>query len=386
MKTVLVSPSHQHPVASRLKGLVRSRPGFVHLDVFTPENAETLCREVKPDLVIVVLAVEQPDQIFELILRLRGLDTKHVLAVGPATDPKVILRAMQVGADLFLDQDELETELDAALSRLRGRQDGRHRAGRLTAVLSTSGGCGASTLAVNLAALKAAQHGECHLIDLNSGKADLAPLLDLTPQYTLTDLCQNEARLDRAMYEKLVTRHPSGVSLLAAPRELGNAHYITRRGVGQALLLARDLYPEVIVDLEDCFHEEQSYVLQQATEILLVCRLDFTALRHVRLNLDYVAALNVPRHRVRIVVNHFGRANELPLAAAEEAIGEKLTYFIPHDPAVVCSANNSGVPAALKSPSSKVVQSIARLLQRDDKKAGAGSGIRPMLRSWFGSN
>ena len=127
MSTMLVSPSLQHPVLNRLKGLVRVGPAFDDPAVATPEAAEARCREVGQDLVIVLLAADHLEQLLDIIPRLRESDAKHLLAVGPATDPKLILRAMQVGADLFLDQSELESELTAALS---GSAAGRTPAGR----------------------------------------------------------------------------------------------------------------------------------------------------------------------------------------------------------------------------------------------------------------
>jgi pilus assembly protein CpaE len=247
-----------------------------------------------------------------VIQRLRGAVVGHLLAVGHAGEAKLILRAMQVGADLFLDQDELETELQAALSRLRLKQEGNRPTGRLVAVLSASGGCGASTLAANLAAALARDCKKCCLIDLNPGRGDQAALLDLKPQYTLADVCINEARLDAALFDKLLARHPCGIALLASPSRISDARAVTASGVAQALALARQSFPEVIVDVEDYFHDEQVTVLHQANGILLVCRLDFTSLRHARRVLDHLAKLSIERARIKVVLNSRGQPSELP--------------------------------------------------------------------------
>ena len=65
-----------------------------------------------------------------------------------------------------------------------------------------------------------------------------------------------------AIHEKLRERHPCGISLLAAPREFSDAGLVNATNVGQALAFATELFPDVVVDLEDCFHEEQVLVLQ----------------------------------------------------------------------------------------------------------------------------
>ncbi|HYH67316.1 MAG TPA: hypothetical protein VD866_21645 [Urbifossiella sp.] len=342
--------------------MIRTRPGFHPPALVDVDRAEAACRAGQPDLAAVVLAAGQEQRTLAALRRVRAAGTGHVLLVGPATDPKLILRGMQAGADLFLDAADLGPELDAALTRLTARRGEPAGPGRLIAVLSAAGGCGASTVAVNLAAVIARARGRCNLIDLNPWKTDLAALLDLKPTYTLSDLCRNEDRLDRTLYEKLLTPHPSGVDLLAAPRQFEDVEALSPGAVAAAVRLARDVFADVVVDLEDCFHKEQVAVLDQATTVFLVCRLDFTAVRNTRRVLDHLAARGIPRDRVEVVVNAAGQANELPVAEAEVALGVTLTRFIPHDPATIGWANNTGVPAAVKEPGSAVVQGIARLV------------------------
>ncbi|OWK44535.1 AAA family ATPase [Fimbriiglobus ruber] len=365
MNTLLVSPTREHPVLGDLEKLIRARRGFGAPEVVALDRVENWCRGHQPEFVIVILDGEQVERTLEAVRRLRGAGAQHLLVAGLATDAKLILRTLQAGADLFLDQEELGSELESALARLQVRQPDGDRAGQLLAVLSAAGGCGASTIAVNLAALLAKEYGQCNLIDLNLGKADLAPLLDLKPQYTLADLCRNDERLDRSMYEKLLVRHPDGISLLAGPLEFEDTAAITTRGVARAAGVAHETFKDVVVDLQDCFQDEQAAVLERATRILLVCRLDFTALRNTRRIVDFLVGRGVPRERIEIVVNHFGAPDELPVAEAEAAVGGPLVHFVPYDSETICAANNTGVPAALTVPLADVVQSIARLVGLD---------------------
>jgi pilus assembly protein CpaE len=183
----------------------------------------------------------------------------------------------------------------------------------------------------------------------------------LKPQFTLADLCLNVSRLDRAMFEKMLVRHSSGVHLLASPQVFGNARVVTSQGVSHALTMARKLFAHVVVDLEDCFHEEQIVTLRQAASILLVFRLDFTSLRNARRILEQLKDLEIPRVRVRLVANRHGTPYELPLIEAEQALGEKLVHFIPDDPKSLNRANNAGIPVVLKNPTAKVSRSMAAL-------------------------
>src|SRR5439155_23345564 len=196
------------------------------------------------ELVVVGLWPE-PDQGLEAIRQLRRAVSCQIVAVGEVSDPKLILRALQHGADHYVDSGELETEIEAALARLKLKQEGAAPAGRILAVLASSGGSGASTLAVNLATLLAKEHQKCALLDLNPGRGDLAALLDVKPQFNLADLCLNVGRLDRAMFEKMLVAHASGVHLLGAPQMFGDTRVVTAQGVTQALAMARKVFPIV---------------------------------------------------------------------------------------------------------------------------------------------
>ena len=129
----------------------------------------------------------------------------------------------------------------------------------------------------------------------------------------------------------------------------------------QALTMARQIFPNVVVDMEDCFHEEQVVTLKQATTVHVVTRLDFTSLRNARRILTHLKDLEIQRQQIKIVINRSGQPNELPASEAEEALGQKVCYYIPDDAKTMNGANNAGRPAVLKDPGAKVSQSIVQL-------------------------
>jgi pilus assembly protein CpaE len=314
----------------------------------------------RPDLVVIVLSPD-PEKALNVLAEVRAVAPARVLAIGPASDPKLIRRAYQLGASDYVDEFELETELVGALSRLKGEASLPAETGRTIAVLGPSGGCGASTLAVNVATVLAKHHKKALLFDLKLEAGDLAALLDVRPTYTLADLCQNASRLDRVMFERSLAQHESGVHLLAPPRNIADTRYITPEGVRQALSLGRALFPYVILDLDHSFRDEQVQSLRQADLVLLVLRLDFTALRNTQRTLDYLGQIGIARDRVRLVVNRYGQPKEVPAAKAEEALGVKIFHYVPDDPKTVNRANNNGVPVVLESPSAKVSKSVSQL-------------------------
>jgi pilus assembly protein CpaE len=310
----------------------------------------------RPDIVVVVLGPD-PERALGV---LRSSIVGRLLAIGPA-ESKLILRALREGADLYLDESELETELLAAFARFPVEAGSQAEPGRLITLLAPSGGSGSSTLAVNVAAVLAKEHKSCALLDLKVGAGDLAALLDVKPTHTLGDLCQNAARMDRVMLERSLVRHASGIHLLTPPQAFADIKHVTPDGVRQALTLARAAFPYVVVDVDHSFREEQLQVLRQADLILIVLRLDIPSLVNVRRTMDHLERLGVSRERFHLVANRYGQPKELPAAKAEKALGTKILHYIPDDPKTINRATNSGVPAVIDAPSARISRSIAQL-------------------------
>ncbi|HUY88105.1 MAG TPA: hypothetical protein VMV10_05195 [Pirellulales bacterium] len=328
---------------------VVSRPQGAEASAGRPASAEV-------EIVVVVLQ-PNPERALAAIRNNRRQTSARILLVGPTADTKLVLRGLREGANEFLDQADLKTELPAALERLSAVSP----KGRIVAAISASGGCGCSTIAVNLAVALAGTHGSCAILDLNLEAGDLVTLLDLKPSYSISELCQNVRRLDASLLEGCLVPHSSGVQLLAAPARVADAVHVTQEGIDEVLSLVAHRFPFVVVDLGDSFRTGRNSLLLDADLILLVLRLDFTCLRNTRTALEYLRHFGVSPDRVQVVANRFGQPNEIAAGAAEEALGVKLAHYVPDDAKTVNRANNNGVPVLSQSPSSKVSRRIAEL-------------------------
>ena len=121
--------------------------------------AQVLGKE-KPDLIAAVLE-PNPERALAVILSMKGQGPVHVLAIGPAVDTKLVLRVLRAGADDYVDSACLETELKDSLRRWSADVTKTAATGKLISLISPSGGCGVSTLAVNLAVALAGSKSEC---------------------------------------------------------------------------------------------------------------------------------------------------------------------------------------------------------------------------------
>jgi len=324
------------------------------------EMARRLGKESQVELIVFVLPADR-ERGLALLPNVARAGTGKVLTVGPAADAKLILRTLRAGSDDYVDESDLEVELESALARLASDAAGLAEPGRLIALLAPNGGSGSSTLAINLAVALAREHKDVGLLDMKLESGDLAALLDLQPTFTLADLCQNAARLDRVMFERSLVKHESGVHLLAPPAQLADVATVRSDGVNLAVTLARASFPYVVADVDHSYREEQIGVLAKASAVLIVFRLDFASLRNVRRTLEHLERHGVERETIRLVVNRYGQSQEVPPGKAEDALGMKIAHYVPEDAKAINRANNNGVPVVIEAPSSKVARSLVQL-------------------------
>jgi pilus assembly protein CpaE len=313
-----------------------------------------------PNLVVVVLSPD-PARGMKTVTGLRGHGESRVIAIGPAFDPQLILDAIRHGASDYVDECDVEVELEKALRRLQNELGSNKEAGKVIAVLAPNGGSGSSTLAVNLATALAKNHKQALLIDLKLESGDLAALLDVKPAHTLADLCGKVANLDRVMFERSLAHHTCGVMLLAPSRHIRDVAGITTEGIKQAITLGRGIYPYVVMDLDHSFRPEQLEALRQVDVLLLVMRLEFASLRNCRRTLEHLRDLDIRPEQIRLVANRYGQPKELPAAKVEEALEMKIDHYLPEDAKYINRANNNGVPVVLETPSSRYARSLTQL-------------------------
>lgn len=338
--------AHGNDVAARPVPLVR---------------AGTLANEENLDLVILVLSPNVA-QGMKALAELHLVCRARVLVVGPTGNAHQVLQAIHAGALDFIDEAALEADLIESLGRLHIATPSHSReAGKIIGVLAPSGGSGSSTVCVNLATVLAQEHKKCLIVDLKLQAGDLAALLDVHPTYTLAEICQNAGRMDQVMFERSLVGLPSGVELLASPQHFTDAAAVTPEAIQQVLNFSRSLFPYVVLDLDHSFQPEQLEALRMTDLLLLILRLDFISLRNLRRVLDFLGTWGMPDNKLRVVVNRFGQASEVPVPTVEEALGRKVFDFLPDDPRTANEAINNGVPLVLEKPSTRLARSLVQL-------------------------
>ncbi|HXE30373.1 MAG TPA: AAA family ATPase [Terriglobales bacterium] len=327
-----------------------------------------------PEAVLIELPAGSPEAAFPLISWLRGqLQLAAVMVVGPMEPSAVIVGAMRAGATEYLESPLRSAAIDEALTRCsasRGPEQRPVSRGKLIAVLGARGGCGATTVSVNLAlalhALRRQADGPVVLVDAAPlGHAALH--LNLKPQFTLSDLLSHASRLDAAMLTSLMLKHETGLELLAGPYQPLAALPDALHAAWLELVL--QTYPLVVADLSARLDGLTAAIMEQADRILFVTQTDMVSLwsaAKVRQYLD-------PQVRLRfaLVLNRFTATPDVDLASLESITKTPVLWKLPNAHAQVVDAIERGQPPATKQDSDlakSYYDLAAHLLGRPPKK------------------
>lgn len=314
------------------------------------------------------------DAIAQFVLRHPGVG---VVLASPDKDPDMMVQALRSGVKEFLFDPFQESEVREVVLRLataRGHGNPPGARGEIMAFLPCKGGSGATFLATNLAHVLAAElHKKVFFIDLNLqfGDAHLF-LMDHVPVTTLAEVCVNANRLDASFLDSAAAKLPSGMRLLASPKNPEDADNVKAQHVEKILSIAQSYYDFVVVDIGRSLDAVALKALDIADHIYPVLQLNLPYLRDAKRIKDVFRSLGYSENKVRWVVNRLGGHEEIGLGDAKRILDEAY-WSVPNDHKHVIASVNQGVPVvqiSRNAPVSKSLLGWAHALVPQEKKRG----------------
>jgi len=350
--------------------------------------------QTKPDIGFISMDSDPARAVKLISETLQKCPTCAILVSSSSTDGRLILESMRAGAKEFLTEPLRSEDLLAALQRVKRHASGASPSAKqgcqVFGVAGSTGGVGASSIAVNLAcALASDPSNSVVLLDLDMALGDADVFLDTIPEYTLADVAQNVERLDLTLLKKSLTKHSSGVHLLPRPMQLEDVRMITQDKLQRVLGLLKTSFTHIVIDVSKGYSELDMLALRASDQVLMVTQLDLPCLRNVvRLLMTFDDDAEL-REKVRVVVNRVGYdSGQISLKKARDTIGRSVFWQIPNDYRVMVEVRNNGVPLLQHSPKAAITQSIGQLAdaltgkkEEDDVTSSEGKGRR-WLNLW----
>ncbi|MGA2270158.1 MAG: P-loop NTPase [Bryobacteraceae bacterium] len=272
-----------------------------------------------------------------------------VIASNFHADGETVIACMRAGANEFLLQPIKRADFRDAMGRLerapRHAVAGESKLGRLYTFIGTKGGVGATTLAVNFAAVLAQRRLSTVLIDLDWIGNDAAMQLGASPQYTLMEVAENLERMDQALFEGFVTRDPLGFFLVGPPDALEQHGHFSDHMFREFATFLVEKYDAIVIDGGRAVSDEVVLAAAQiSAAVFLVIDQEFPSIRNAQRYIAFLMRMGFNQDQIKIVVNRYTKKINPNMAALEQiqsTLNQPVFYGIPASLAVIASINKA---------------------------------------------
>jgi pilus assembly protein CpaE len=376
LTSVVIAPNRE--LAEQLNSALQDAKCFeVLADLKSYPSDQTLelrVRQILPDVVFLDLATD-----FEVAAGLiRKLNASQppvqVIGIHSSNDPQVLIQSLRAGACEFLHSPfsaETQREARARIARLK-QPDGPSQQdyGKVVVFSSAKPGSGASTLATQTAfSLKRMTSKRVLLADFDVMGGSIAFALKLNAPYSLLDAIERSEHLDPALWSTL-TVNTNGVDVLAAP-DAASSDSIELSRLHDVLEYARMLYDYVVIDLPTIFHRLSLFALSEADQSFLVSTSELPSLHLGRRAISLLSQLGFEKDRYQMVVNRFGKKENITTADMEKVFGCKVFAVYPNDyyalHKVVTRAEPLPGDCELGQAVERVAERLAGLMQKEGR-------------------
>jgi pilus assembly protein CpaE len=312
-----------------------------------------------------------------------------VVAVTQAFDESVARTLLQMRIADFLVKPVVPVDLVRACARVaQGGAAGKSAEAQIYTFLPAVGGAGGTTLAIQTAMVLLRSGGPrtkpatC-LVDLDFQHGAVADYLDIEPRLNLAEIEPRPDRLDRQLLEVMLSYHPSGLAVVAAPNQPAEMRSFDPDVVTRLLDLVSSHFDYVVFDMPRTWFSWTDSVLLGSNKLFIVSETTVPGLRHGK---QLVAAIterldNGPKPE--IIVNRFRAglfSSGLRRGDLKQVLGDAFIAAIPNDYALVREAIDRGVPLDEVKPGNKITAEIKRLVLGSVTEARPEAASAPLLK------
>lgn len=300
---------------------------------------------VRPDVVLLdITHLKEPLE--EVVSRIRSTAANPaVFALHKTADPESILAALRAGASEYL-YPPFREPLKAALERLAQRreraQESRRKGGKTLGFLSAKGGCGATTIACQVAIELARQvNTKVLLADLDFQTGLIGFLAKTKSAYSVVDAVNNIRRLDHSYWQALISNGIPNVEVITAPVS-PVAKEVAPGPVKQVVAFMKTEYDWSVLDLGRNLTPATLSVLDVVDETFLISTTEVPALHQAKQLIAFLLDSGYPRAHLHLVLNRVPKRMEVTREEIGEMLGLDVYAMIDDDYYALQEAYSSG--------------------------------------------
>jgi pilus assembly protein CpaE len=272
------------------------------------------------------------------------------------------LSAMRAGATQIVPLPLTPSDFKAALDRISTQFITTNKDARTIAIAGATGGCGATTLAVNLAYEIAHRRNlRCILVDLSLKMGQVATYLNVEPRHTISDLLRDPGRVDSLLLQASLVRVAQNFQILAGPQRLASPVAASPQAVAKILGTAGQIADVVLIDLHCTYDDVFFETLADSQTMVLVGEQKIPSVRSLKQVQEAVGRAGAGRDE-HIVINRYDP--KIPGFGVDrllKVLDVPSLQTVAEDRAAVSACLNRGCTLRQESPRSRILADIDAL-------------------------
>lgn len=243
--------------------------------------------------------------------------------------------------------------------------------------MPAAGGVGNTTLALQTAFElhnSRVRGGATCVVDLNLQQGACAEYLDLEPRFDISEIENQPERLDRQLLDVMLSRHQSGLAVLAAPVRPTEMRTFDTDVVVRMLDLVSAYFDNVVIDMPRTWFPWTETVLLGTNKLFVVSEMTVPCLRQTQRLIKAIQDTTAKQAKPGVIVNRFEQKAfdaGLKQADVEELLGEFFVGGISNNYKLVREAVDRGVPLQEIDPNANVIRDLRRIIVPEVAEATA---------------
>ena len=334
-------------------------------------------QEADCDAVIIDMDAAKLEEIEALQRITRRLEGKApILVVTQEFSAAAVRILVQLQVADFLVKPITTADLVRSCIRvLQGPGREENSESQIYTFMPAAGGVGTTTLTLQTAFQlhhSVTRGASTCVVDLNFQQGACAEYLDLEPRFDITEIENQPERLDRQLLDVMLSKHSSGLCVLAAPTRPSEMRSFNADVVVRMLDLVSAYFDNVVIDMPRTWFPWTETVLLGSNKLYIVAEMTVPCLRHTQRLIQAVYETVGKEVKPNVIVNRFEQKmfeSGIKQADVEEILGDHFVGGISNNYRLVREAVDRGVPLHEIDPNANVVNDLKRIILPEEAVA-----------------
>lgn len=364
--------------------LQETRAAFSSSELIELVTVERSARDLRGELqeadgaaIILDMDVSRLDEIEALQRIMRRLEGRApVVVVTQEFNAAAVRILVQLKVADFLVKPLTTADLVRSCIRaLQGPGRDENAESQIYTFMPAAGGVGTTTLVLQTAFQlhnSVTRAASTCVVDLNLQQGACAEYLDIEPRFDLTEVENQPERLDRQLLDVMLSKHRSGLCVLAAPARPADMRTFNTDVVVRMLDLVSAYFDNVVIDMPRTWFPWTETVLLGSNKLYIVAEMTVPCLRHTQRLIKAIGETAGKEVRPAVIVNRFEQKkfdSGVKQADLEDILGGHFAGGIANNYRLVREAVDRGLPLHEIDPDANVVHDLRKIILPEEAAA-----------------